>query len=389
MTEEFFEDADFPQSGELETLPDVRGTTDVTVTGGVVSAQRVAVRRSIDDVKQRIKVCAARSASTYTYRIPFRKKGGGEEIVEGPTIKCAMDVAREYGNCQVESQVIDNGDAWIFQGKFCDIETGFTLIRSFQQHKGKNVGKGMKDPTRVLDQVFQIGCSKAIRNAVVNALPHLCGFAQFEAKRSVIDKIKSRRDYYIGKVKTRLGELDIKLGDVERFIGRTIDDWEPEDLMTVVSILQSIADGMTDKEDAFSTVIIDNDEPQSQPASSKKSEPKESKPKRGRGRPKKDAKKEEDRNKGVDNPNHDFPAEAEALIKRMDDAGDDFEDVYDKAGDWLTLAMKDDESSARSVMDRFNALMEERNKELEGNTESEQKTETTTEVDGDEAFGDD
>lgn len=97
--------------------------------------------------------------------------GAGKDKIEGPTIKLAMVLARNWGNAAVDSlPVQETADAWIFSSAFIDLETGFTLTRQFRQAK-TSVVAGRYDDARKDDMRFQNGQSRSARNVVVNALP--------------------------------------------------------------------------------------------------------------------------------------------------------------------------------------------------------------------------
>ena len=91
----------------------------------VVGAQPVAVNRDLARIRQEIKEIAAMAGPDWFYRFPVRTQGGGQDWIEGPSIKLANNVARIYGNNINEVREVDVGDAWVFYARFTDIETGF------------------------------------------------------------------------------------------------------------------------------------------------------------------------------------------------------------------------------------------------------------------------
>jgi len=117
--------------------------------------------------------------------------GTGDNKTIGPSIGLAMAAARVWGNCAVEPGPIqDTEDSWIMPVQFIDLETGFTLGRSFRQSKKWTV-YGKFDAERKDDVRFQIGQSKAARNVVCNALPKwLIDAAVKEAQTGVRDRVQ-------------------------------------------------------------------------------------------------------------------------------------------------------------------------------------------------------
>lgn len=122
--------------------------------------------------------------------------GAGGNRIEGPSKELAFAAARCYGNCAVDALPVQNlGDAWVFTAAFIDLETGFTMTRQFRQSKKWQV-KGKMDNERKDDIRFQIGQSKAARNAIINSLPSSLINRAMEAAKS---GVKSRLEDYIKK----------------------------------------------------------------------------------------------------------------------------------------------------------------------------------------------
>ena len=219
-----------------------------TTTLELMAAQRVAVPRHVPEMMQRMKVLASVAGSEYYYQFPVRAKnketGEWEQsFIEGPSIKLANDLAREYGNCGVETYVVDVGDSWVIYAKFVDIERGFTMVRPFQQRKSQK-GLGTKDEARALDIALQVGVSKAIRNVIVNSLETYADFMFEEAKNGIIGKVRQNPELYRGKIRQRLGELSVAVKRVEAQVGRPIADWKPEDITRVIAQIKAVGDGM-------------------------------------------------------------------------------------------------------------------------------------------------
>ena len=220
-----------------------------SATTEYVGAQSVAVYRDVVRIQQQLKVLASMAGESWFYRYPVKNKGR-QNFIEGPSIKLANDLARTYGNCNIDVRAMDEGDSWIFYARFHDLETGFSLTRAFQQRKNQETIKG-KDVGRQLDIVFQIGQSKAIRNVVVNALQTFSDFAFQEAKNDLVGRIGKNLDSYREKVVARLDELNIDKLRVERVVGRSAADWLAQDVARIIAELQSINDGMATADETY------------------------------------------------------------------------------------------------------------------------------------------
>lgn len=222
----------------------------VTVHDGVITAQKVAVERDIGKVMRSIKILAATAGDDWYYRFPVKKKGGGVDHIEGPSIKCANNVARIYGNCQIDTRVIDNGDSWIIYARFVDYETGFSMTRPFQQRKGQTSVKS-SDAGRQLDIALQIGVSKAIRNVVCNALETFVTFGFEEARNNLVEKVGKKLPEYRTRIVERLGQMGIDIKRVETALGRGHGDWLAGDVARVIAEIKAIADGMATADETW------------------------------------------------------------------------------------------------------------------------------------------
>lgn len=212
-------------------------------TNVVVTARKVEVERDEAKVLAKIRVMAQAAGEDWFYRYPTRNRDGTTGHIEGPSIKCANNVARMYGNCEIDTRIVDNGDSWIIYAKFADHETGFAYTRPFQQRKDQRAINA-KDGGRLLEIALQIGISKSIRNVVTNALETFTNFAFEEAKAAIVGRIGAKIEYYRDRVLQRLSELKVDPGRVETTTGRAAKDWLAPDLARIIAQLQAVNDGM-------------------------------------------------------------------------------------------------------------------------------------------------
>jgi hypothetical protein len=177
------------------------------------------------------------------------RKNNRKVRVEGGTIKMANSIAREYGNCLVDSRAIDQGRHWLIYARFVDLETGYTLVRPYQQRKAVDIG--MRDEQRALDIVFQTGVSKAQRNVVLNALPDLAAFCLEEAKSATLAAVAERPEAAKKWILKKLGELNVDRRRVEAIYGRSADHWTVPDMAKIVAEIESVDEGMMNAEDVW------------------------------------------------------------------------------------------------------------------------------------------
>ncbi len=215
-------------------------------------AVAVAVHRDETRILSKLKALAAAAGDDWYYRFPVTKKGGGQDWIEGASIKLANDVARIYGNCDVDCRSYDQGDSWLFYARFTDFESGYTLTRPFQQRKNQAALKTNND--RAQDMAFQIGASKAIRNVVVNALQTYADFAFNEARNSLVDKIGKNLEGWRARTIQGIANIPMDIARVEAVIGRAGKDWLAPDVALVIAMMKAISDGMANADDTFPTL---------------------------------------------------------------------------------------------------------------------------------------
>lgn len=261
---EEFSGAGIPPGRAPAVLPVNQDELTVNIFGGFVTAQKVAIKRNVGEVLRRMYELAGVMGMDYVYRIPYRSKVKDERgkdviengkpvwetvYVEGPTIVLANDLAREWGNCNVETRYFDRGTYWELYSRFVDLETGYTLTRPFNQRKGQDTG--MKDAERRLDQVFQIGVSKAQRNVVVNVLQGLTAKIVDRAKRSVRAKIEEKPAEAKAWIMEQVKELAIDLKLIERAYGRAHANWTAADLAGIYMEIKSVQEKLATPDDIW------------------------------------------------------------------------------------------------------------------------------------------
>lgn len=226
----------------------VRPTTGVAER--IVGAQPVAVLRDEVKVMKKLAVNAAMAGDDWFYRFPVKKRDGGQDWIEGPSIKLANDIARVFGNCAIEVREIDYGDAWVFYSRFTDIETGFSMERAYRQRKSQTSMR-TKDYERQQDIAYQIGQSKAIRNVICNSLQIYSDYAFREARGSLVDKIGKDINGWLKRTVAGLSKIPVDVVRVERVVGRAAKDWLAPDIAAVIAMMKSIHDGMSTLDETF------------------------------------------------------------------------------------------------------------------------------------------
>lgn len=238
------------------------GRAMVQSKAGYHTAVRVQKARDLDDVVKAVKKEAEYAADNFYYRWPVKdKRTGKTKNVEGGTIGCALSIARNWTNCVITMEVEEHPGYWIFTPSFVDLETGFTVTRSFKKTKPKSA-PGNFEQDRWEDVAFQKGQSQAIRNVVFNGVPQWLRNEAIEvAKQAALNHIS--RD---GIVKSRdkamgfLSGYGITEDRVRSVIGKALNDFTAQDVQTIRNLCQQIQNGDVSADDAFPPVEPDQKE---------------------------------------------------------------------------------------------------------------------------------
>jgi hypothetical protein len=248
-----FGGADLARGDELLGFP--TGTSPGTKTDGaqalIVTATRVPIKRDMARIVQEARAIGTAKGNAVFYHWETKNKDGSRGVVEGPSIVGAMIAAQIYGNCRISALVMqESATHWIFGAEFVDAEKGFTVQRQFQQRKEQNLG-GKMDRERQLDIVFQIGQSKAMRNAIVAALRWLCDEMIDAAKDGLIERISAKPDGARAWLVAQFQRLGVDLAWVERVVSRKVAQWTVPDMARMMAELKSVEEGFTHADDIW------------------------------------------------------------------------------------------------------------------------------------------
>ena len=211
------------------------------------------------------------------YSIPYRDKETGRSVaVEGPSIKAANALVRHWGNNASGFRVVGADEERIMvQGVFLDYETNMrrtaemSVSRKFKSKEGKVY---FLDATR-LNMAIQAGGSKAVRNAILNALPAGLVEGYFaEAKRIVskggkVDPAPASPED-LQAVMARLVKsfegLGVEQPEIAAYVGRH-PELETEDAVVahLQGVLNALEEGATSIDEVFA--VSGTEEPITQP----------------------------------------------------------------------------------------------------------------------------
>jgi hypothetical protein len=157
-------------------------------------------RRQPRDLKVALKRCVDEAELSgdlfyYNWSVKTKRADGSQklEVIEGPSYPLAKSALRNFGNCDAGMlPVQETQNAWIFTGRFIDLETNSSITRQFRQDK-KHIVYGKIDEARKEDIRFQIGQSKCLRNVILAGIPEaLTEKMMTVAKTALRNKIDDR-----------------------------------------------------------------------------------------------------------------------------------------------------------------------------------------------------
>lgn len=209
-----------------------------------ITAVKVQVPRDVEMVRKNCLFEAAQCGLDFIYSWEVKDRDGNVSIIEGMSIDGAMILLRNWGNSTVDIDIVeDTPTHWVFRATFIDYERGFTLPRLFRQRKSQKTGK--MDIERALDIAFQIGQSKAQRNAAAKAIPAwLQAQCVAKAKQTAEGRFKDVASW-IPKVKARAEQLKITPEQLCVKVGRPFSAWVAKDLVFLSTIFKAIDDRIT------------------------------------------------------------------------------------------------------------------------------------------------
>jgi hypothetical protein len=221
------------------------------------TAIAVTKPRDLKDVEQRVLAEAARLGTDflYSWRVSTQDKrldeGDGKTTIEGMSIDGAMVLARNWGNCAVPVRMDNETDTHFYLcADFIDLETGFSFPRLFRQRKSVSMGRMDKD--RAEDIAFQIGQSKAQRNAIDKAMPEwLKDRATQAAKSAALKKyadVEKWKPIVVAVFKTKHG---VELPRLEERLKKPLAQWTSTEILKLDMIIRSIKEGETTASEEF------------------------------------------------------------------------------------------------------------------------------------------
>jgi hypothetical protein len=217
-----------------------------------------------EDAYKELEIVPGLAARAY-YSIPYNDKGGGKSMVEGPSIKAAMTLARNWHNCFNDGRVVDEDKSnYYVNGIFFDLESNLTTIRQIKVskfYKPKGSQGVVPRNADMMNLAVQAGISKAVRNAILASLPDWLVQGYFnKAKQLVINPPKAAGQE-VESIQARIQkgkaiickELKVTPEEMENYLTENGDCYEDDNalLTHLLGLYNGIKEGQTTVEAVF------------------------------------------------------------------------------------------------------------------------------------------
>lgn len=241
-----------PTDDAMALLGGARGMTQTRTQ--FQTAVTVQKPRSLEALRKACMQEASYSRENFTYAwtVADKNSDSGKSLIEGLSIDGAMILLRNWGNAVCEPTLVDETPThWMMSATFIDLETGFTSSRLFRQRKSQSTGR--MDAERSLDIQFQIGQSKAIRNAIARSIPQWLVDESIEAaKASAAERYKNVAEHAARAIESYKKDFQVSVEQLERKLGKKQPDWIPADVVLLRAIFKGLKEGQTSVGQEFS-----------------------------------------------------------------------------------------------------------------------------------------
>ena len=191
----------------------------------------------------------------------------GGKTISGPSVDCARELARVWGNLRYGIRVISMTDEMVhIRGFALDLETNSQTeyedtFKRLVQRKGRDGETRWIEPDeRDLRELISRRGSILYRNAILSILPpDLVDSALLTADktlRSVASgELKASREDVVKSIAGRFDQFGVSIAMLENYLGHSLADANAEEVIQLKTIGKSLADGVTKRGDHFELTV--------------------------------------------------------------------------------------------------------------------------------------
>jgi len=192
----------------------------------------------------------------------------GGKTISGPSVDCARELARLWGNIRYGLRVVSLTDESVhIRGFAVDLETNsqseyedqFKRLVQRKQRDGET--RWVEPDERDLRELIGRRGAILIRNAILSLLPpDLIESALATADKTLrgvaSGELKSSREDVIKHLVGRFDNLGVSVAMLEGYLGHALADANADEVTELKGIGKSLADGVTKREDHFELQAI-------------------------------------------------------------------------------------------------------------------------------------
>lgn len=250
------------KSEALEALN--RSEIDMQIATAKKYPRDIAV--SIDKVIDLATVNEATAEECF-YSLKRRGNDGGDQFINGPSVRLAEIIAASWGNLRVQAQVIGNDGKFITARGVCqDLETNFAASVEVQRRICDKYGKTYSEDMQVV--TGNAAAAIAFRNAVFKVVP----MSTFGHAVEVIKQVAAGKAENLPDTIQKMLRYFASLGVTEPMVLSYLevdsrDKIDAEMVNELRGVKNAIKEGMTTAKDSFITPY--NEKTKAQAASAK------------------------------------------------------------------------------------------------------------------------
>jgi hypothetical protein len=245
----------------------------------VQAALVIAKKFPRDEIQAMSKIKEACSRPALAGMAVYSYPRGGQKV-EGPSIRLAEELARNWGNLSAGIRELERGDGYSKMEAYCwDQETNVRIVREFDvQHIRDTKGgpKKLEDSRDIYEMTANQG-ARRLRATILAVIP---GYVVDEALDQCNRTLKGQskiplKDRITKMVEAFKSQFSVSQSMIEKRVGHKVESLDERELLELGKIFNSLKDGFSSREDWFeisnlADQVKQKDPDQQQPATAPK-----------------------------------------------------------------------------------------------------------------------
>ena len=259
--------------GMVETAGEMAAITreQTEIQSAIVAAKRFPRNEQAAFVRAVNSFTRLTMAEGATYNFP---RGG--KTVEGPSVDCARELARVWGNIRYGLRVVSqSSERMHIKAYALDLETNTYVeaedeFSKLIQRKDKYSGetRWIQPDERDLRELMNRRGAIAIRNCILQVLPSdlvddVLKTAKHTLQRDASSALEKNRDDIVKQLVVMFDRQGVSVSMLEAYLGHKLDVVTADEVAALKQILQSIRDGVAKRDEYFKFETTSAAEPQS------------------------------------------------------------------------------------------------------------------------------